>query len=399
VWAEDGRFFLEDEFNHGPIGSLFLDYSGYLHVVPRMVISFATHAAPIDRFAVTVTVLCALVVGAVCAGVYVLTEDVLRSVAVRLVLAALPALLPLAPVEIAGNTANLHTYLLFLAPFVFIAPVRSWARSVVLAVVALLSGLTEIQILAFLPLLLLQIRMPKKWPIVAGALLGVGAQVLTTIVYPRRTLPDVGHGRFSDIAVGFFLEPFAGSGTWDIASVAGVVADSGLVVLIVPFAVVLAVVVVGMWLGTARHRILLGAMVWGAGVVWAVSVYVNAVPVLAFAHFTESELRSISTFRYAAASSLFIIAGVLVVADVLVGRRGILLKGVGALLTLVVVVVFAINFSVPETSRQHGPVWDQQVDQAEDDCELHPRQNAVIQVAPSGPNWATTVPCKLVLDR
>ncbi|WIB35270.1 glycosyltransferase family 87 protein [Curtobacterium sp. MCJR17_043] len=187
VWAEDGKVFLEEQFDMGVLGALFHDYAGYLHVVPRLLVAVASHAAPIDRFAVTVSVLCVLVTGAVGAAVYVLTAGVLDSVVARVLLAFVPALVPLGPMEIQANVANLHWFLMFLVPFALLTPVRSWTKGILLGVATLLAGLTEIQVVAFFPLFLLGIRNRHRWPVIAGTVVGGAAQVVTTLMHPPRT--------------------------------------------------------------------------------------------------------------------------------------------------------------------------------------------------------------------
>ncbi len=73
----------------------------------------------------------------------------------RLVLAAVPVVLPLAPVEISGNVANLHWYAMALVPWLFSYRARTWWGSGVVALLTLAATLTELQTVLFLPLLAL----------------------------------------------------------------------------------------------------------------------------------------------------------------------------------------------------------------------------------------------------
>ncbi len=135
----------------------------------------------------TVSALCVAVTAAVGAAVWVLTAGVLRSVVARLLLALVPVLVPLGPVEIQANAANLHWFLMYLVPFALLAPVRSWTRGIVLGVATLLAGLTEIQVVVFFPLFFLGIRNRRRWPVIAGTLVGGLAQVATTLAPPARS--------------------------------------------------------------------------------------------------------------------------------------------------------------------------------------------------------------------
>jgi hypothetical protein len=410
LWAEDGKVFLDQQFELGVVGALFHDYAGYLHVVPRLVVALASHVAPIDRFAVTLSLLCVLVTGAVGAAVYVLTAGVLRSVVARVLLAFVPALLPLGPIEIQANAANLHWFLMFLMPFALLTPIRSWTKGIVLGVVTLLAGLTEIQIIAFFPLFLLDLRNRRRWPVIAGSLVGGGAQVVTTLLHPRAP-STVPHNSIGDLVLGYVVEPFAGAGSWRMAQIGQAIASHGLGVVLVPFALTVVLVALGFWFGVAQQRWLLASMVWGSAAVWFGGTVLNPNSMLAFAHFGPADWPGIWTFRYTAAGSMWVLAGIVVVVDIALGRaalgraerapdarpgRGAVVSGVAGLaLALAVVVVFALNAPVPTANRQAGPIWDQQIDSSETTCERTASADATVQIAP-GPQWAFTVPCALI---
>ncbi|NII42225.1 hypothetical protein E9228_002883 [Curtobacterium flaccumfaciens] len=404
VWAEDGKVFLEEQFDLGVVGALFHDYAGYLHVVPRIVVAIASHVAPIDRFAVTVSILCVLLTGAVGAAVYVLTAGVVRSVVARVLLAFVPALVPLGPMEIQANVANLHWFLMFLVPFALLTPVRGWTKGILLGVATLLAGLTEIQVVAFFPLFLLGLRNRHRWPVIAGTFLGGAAQVVTTLLHPRAP-SSVPHDSIADMVLGYVVQPVAGSVTWSMPTVGRLIAEHGLAVVLVPFAVALVVVLVGFWFGVARQRWLLASMLWGSAAVWFGAVWFNPNEMLAFAHFDDGKWVGMWTFRYTAAASMYIVAAFVVVVDVALlrartttSRRARTVAVVaGAVLALAVVTTFVANYQMDKANRQGGPFWDQQVDSSESTCSREPTGNATVQIAP-GPQWATTVPC-LLIDR
>ncbi|WIB35267.1 hypothetical protein [Curtobacterium sp. MCJR17_043] len=96
AWAEDGGLFLRERIAFGPVDTLLRPYAGYLHLGPRSVVDAAL-LFPVDRYALAVSAICCCLVGAVCAGVFVLARDAVPSWPLRLVLAAVPVLLPAAP--------------------------------------------------------------------------------------------------------------------------------------------------------------------------------------------------------------------------------------------------------------------------------------------------------------
>ena len=248
LWAEDGKVFLGEQYRLGVAGALFHDYAGYLHVVPRLVVAVASHIGPIDRLAVTVSALCVVVAAAVGAAVWVLTAGVIRSVVARLLLALIPALVPLGPMEIQANAANLHWFLMFLMPFALFTPVRSWSKGILLGIATLLAGLTEIQIVAFFPLFFVGIRNRYRWPIILGSVIGGAAQVVTTLTHPRAAA-TVPHETVADMVLGYAVQPFAGSFTWSMPAVGRAIAENGVWVVLLPLVVAAVLTALGLWLG------------------------------------------------------------------------------------------------------------------------------------------------------
>ena len=390
VWAEDGRVFLLDEVDRGPVDTVFQHYAGYLHVVPRILVAIA-RVLPMSDFAVATTLLSVLTVAGIGVLVYVLTDGVLRSRWVRVVLALVPTLVPLGPVEIAGNVANLHWFLLFLAPFVFLAPVRTWLRGSLLGLVALLIGLTEIQLVAFLPLLALGIRNPRRLPVLIGALLGTGAQVFITLSFPR-TVTTPWRNTVSDVVIGFIAEPFAGAATWNTSAVGRLIAAHGLFPLVVPLVVVVVALVAGVVVGRASQRWTIAATAFGAVAVWSGAVLLNPSPQLSFTGFDADHWRNVWSFRYTAASSMFVLAAVLSTADAFATQSRRWLRAVGIGLVGVVLVVFLVALPRPHESRDAGPVWRQEVDRGTQQCSTGRHQTAEVHIAPSDA-WSFDLPC------
>ena len=115
----------------------------------------------------------------------------------RIVIAAITVLVPTVLFEVAGNTANLHWYFLWLAPWLLLYRPTSRRVSWLLGVVGLIAALSEIQMALFLPLIVWKLRDGIRWPIRSGIILGVMTQAITTLLFPRAQhgivapLPDV----------------------------------------------------------------------------------------------------------------------------------------------------------------------------------------------------------------
>lgn len=398
AWAEDSGRFLQDRLVLGPVRSVWQVYDGYLHLVPRTLTDLAVAVQPIDRYAVTVAGLSCLVLGAVAALVFVLAADVVPQWPLRALLALVPAFVPLGPFEIAGNTANLHWYLLFLAPWVFAWRSRTWWGAAGLAVVAGFVTGTEIQSAVFLPLLLLGIRRARTIPVAAVAVLGIAAQVVSTVTHPR--LPDP-NPRSSplDMVEGYLAQPFGGSWTADVHAVAQTVLDHGWAVLAVPAVVAAVVGVVAIVVAPWRVRLLVVALAGGSVVVWVAALVVNSDPRTLWSSLTPESFVANPALRYAAASSMFLLAAAVVGASALVARGRIVLPVVGWLVIAVVVAAGVTNAAPGTTRRSAGPSWYDEVRAAQPFCRAHPHASASIAAQPLSTEWVASIPCERILGR
>ncbi|MGN8049768.1 hypothetical protein ACTJKO_08745 [Curtobacterium sp. 22159] len=395
AWAEDSGRFLNERLQLGEVPSLLHPYEGYLHLVPRIVVDLAVRFFPIESYAVAVSAMSCAVVGLVGAAVFVLARDVVRSAPLRALLAVVPALTPLVPVEIGGNTANLHWFLLMLAPWVFLTKPRSWWSSAVLTVIALLITLTEIQAAMFLPLFLRHVRSLRSLPPLVAGIVGAGAQLLTTVLYPR-TPPGSGGsvGGLSDLFAGFAAQPVAGSWDADVRAIGLAVEDQGWWIVVVPAVVLYAVLVLAFVRASGGARWILAALAVSPLVVWFAALLLNHVMTnwLTFA--------SINPYRYAAAASAILIAGVVVAADVFIGRGRIVFPALGWLLVLLVVAAAVLNVHTGTRRDDPGvPAWSTQVQQQRPACEANPDGTAVVRAAPGLPKWDALIPCVLVDGR
>ena len=165
---------------------LFEPYAGYQHFVPRVASWLVVRLTPVEGSALGVGLAACLLVGTISALVYVYSRDILDVPVCRLGLAVVPILLPLAAHEAAGNLANLHSYLLYLVPFVLLATARSTAGGLAMAVVAASAALTEIQAAILVPLAVWRmVRGRRARPVGVAFLLGVAAQVVSYLATAR----------------------------------------------------------------------------------------------------------------------------------------------------------------------------------------------------------------------
>ncbi len=158
-----------------------------------------------------------VVTGGVAALVFVFSRDVIAAWVARVGLALIVVLTPLAGMEILGNVANVHWYLLYLTPWLLLATPRSRVGSVLMVLLALAVTLTEPQAILFVPLAVWRfLKVPAVRPVVYGYAAGLAAQVLSTLLAGRsRTggLPpplSVAEGYWANAA----LSVFTGNGQW-----------------------------------------------------------------------------------------------------------------------------------------------------------------------------------------
>jgi hypothetical protein len=395
AWAEDSGRFLTDRLALGPVRSLWHPYDGYLHVLPRLVVDAAVALGRIDLYALSVSAMSCAVLGGVCGVVLVLSRDVVRAWPLRVLLAAVPALVPLAPVEIAGTAANLHWYLLFAAPWLFAHRPRSWWSSACTAAAVAVVTTSEIQAAVFLPLLLLGPRNRRVLPVAAAAVLGVAAQVTAALTHPRSTTHQGGTTSFRDMTAGFLAQVIGGSWDADVRAVGASVSAHGWWVVAVPGLLLLGAVVCAGVLAGRRTRWMLLATTVGAGVVWYAALVVNRTPGTTWSTFTAAAWAGTAPLRYAAAASMFLTAAVVLAADVFLARVRWPWRAVGGVLLVASVVAFVAGAgAVP--LREHGPQWSAEVEHRAPYCAVHPADTVRIGAMPRIAGWDATVPCAMV---
>ena len=400
MWADDASRFVGENIRVGLIESLQIPYGGYLQFIPRIGGWIAIRAGDFPGLARDVTIVSCCIAGLFAALVFVLSAQFVRHTWVRVLIGLVPAFVPTIPMETAGNLANLHWYVLVAAPFLFAFVPRHWVSGGLLGVAALLMTLSETQTLLFVPLLLIGINRLRKAPVVLGAVLGLVAQLVTLNTTPRTGRRDVDLG-LSDIVGGYLVQPFASTWTTDAGRVGSIVFRHGWWVVAVPFVVVLVVVALGFWRGLAPQRVMLGSLVVGSAASWAAPLLITPSTGFLFAHYTLEQFGQFHVVRYTAVSSMFIMMGLLVVTDIAATTRWSRLPrwtgpALGGVVTATLVVSAVVNFTVPWSTRDVGPLFNDGVVTATEQCVGKPSDTTItIQAAPSA-NWKLAASCAYV---
>ncbi|MBJ7359976.1 hypothetical protein [Nocardioides sp.] len=396
VWAEDGLF-LEDRLGSAPLVALVDPYQGYLHVLPRAIVEVAV-LLPIRDFAVAVTALCCVVVGAVAALVYVCSRDVLQLRTARVALALVTALVPTAAAEVLGNTANLHWLLLWLTPWVLLFRPASRGQGWVLGAVLLVVGLSEIQSVFFVPLLLVGLRQPFRAPMRVGLLAGLSAQLVVYLSTGRdAAAADTGTPSLADLVQGYGLHVVLQTWLPATGGVGDVLVEHGwsLVVLAsLPFLVALALLVRGT--RTGDDLVLTGTLLVGAVVPFVAGLTLNFRTFLAFSDLPVETLSHAAPLRYALVPSMFALAAVVVVADRWArrpGRLGVVLA-TGSLVGLAALGIVNVD---PEPNTRSGyRGWAAEISAAERECRAGADRVAV-DIAPA--TWVVEMTCTDITAR
>ncbi|MCC2308749.1 hypothetical protein [Cellulomonas chengniuliangii] len=390
VWAEDGAVFLTGTFDASPWQAVLQPYDGYYHLLPRAWAEAITAFAPTDAYALAVTAASCAVAGAAAGLVYVCSQTVTHSTALRLAFAAVTALAPTLPIEVLGNLANLHWFLLWLIPWILLYIPRTWTTSVALGAVALVSALTEVQALYFVPLAVWRWRERRGWPVRIGLLAGLVAQLLVDSDRAKATGPVPAAAEI----VGGYLVNTVGTIWWGSAhTVTWAVAEFGWWTIAAALIPSVGALLLVLWRGTSAQRV--AAIVFPAAslVIWCTAVVVNRSP-YTFDRPDQWPAPEFAILRYSPVPSMFLLAGLLLAVTVLRGRR----EAIVALVLAVPLSLALVTSLVPrDVFREQGTGWEQEVEQGRMECTGNPAlTDSVLEVTP--PGWQTRVPCAVLED-
>jgi hypothetical protein len=391
VWAEDGRFFLEQRIGLGFGASILHPYQGYLQFAPRVLTEAALLISPMSRYATTVTALSCLVAGLIAASVFLASRDVVSSLGARICLGLITVLAPTLSYEVLGNMANIHGLFLWLTPWLLLFRPTRWWQSGVVAALVLACELTEIQSVLFVPLAFLSIRHRKTWPVGLALALGTLLQIRATLSSPRDPSPHP-LVTAADIVQGFVAHVLVAGSTASDVSAAHWNDSLGLtrsaLLFGVPALVALVIVV-------ARSKIrqypLILALLAGIIVPWVASLLANSGPNFYFSTFLNyANLRHL---RYAVVPSLFVFALFVVAGDKLLAWPRMPIRILGGVVLAAVLVVELHSFTAPYTRRTGGPDWATGYAAAVAECEA----GATTGTVPTSPlGWSAQLPCAFV---
>lgn len=390
LWAEDSRDFLGNAVTQGALPPLFHVYAGYLHTVPRLIAAFTVTFVPVSSWAQAMAAGSCLVTGIVAATVFFCSRSVSSSWWIRGGLAAITILDPLSPREVLGNTANLHWYFLWLAPWVILYRTRTRAGTVAVAVVAALGALTEIQMLVFLPLLALRWKSGARLP-VRLALLGGGLlQVVASLVSPRSHSTAAANPLASTV-YGYFINcvmtiwhasgPTIGHALVQFGPLAAAVCA-------VPIAIAVAVIA---RFGTRDQRWMAVTLVVASAALWVFAVKTSPGVYYDYSTETAAQLAKPWITRYGVVPSMELIAVMVIALGCVRGRSRIpwLRVGLGAALLAVALT----SFLPAGTRRAGGPELAPQVAAAKAFCSTRPASARVVLAAPPAAAWKIYLDC------
>jgi len=402
VWAEDGGVFLRDVLSNGHLRSIPLPYDGYLHVVPRILASIAHAAVPLDGYAVATSFLSCLVVALVSVGVFHLSRSLTGSVPVRLVLAAIPVLLPVGPQEVLGNAANLHWYLLWLAPWLLLYRPKSRLGSAAMFTVALATATSEIITGMFLPLAVWAAVKRRHFAAPAGLLLGVCLQVFTALTKPRFSgaSPTDAADPWS-VVLGFGLLPIGSIWHADSRTLASNIVMFGAWSLVIPALLLLGLLAYTLITGRSGLKIAAAGAFAASALCWTASVVLSGNTMFTYAMYTEADWATgFGYIRYAAAPAMFLLV-LLPLALAAAQERGHIGRGTATAVAGMFVAFLLVSYFPATTVRQLGPEWAAGVGAARSACENDPNLTAApASTAPAAWKFAQVqIPCQELRTR
>ncbi|MBD7920219.1 hypothetical protein H9657_18255 [Cellulomonas sp. Sa3CUA2] len=403
VWAEDAHIFLLEAIEQGPWAVLLEGYAGYQHLVPRLVVALTSSWLPTEYYAIGVFWICALLTALAAVAVFVLSRDLVDWIPARLGLAAVTLLLPLAAQEVLGNLADIHSYCMWLVPWLVLATPRTRRAGWGWAVVMLLCAMTEVQAVIFLALVPFRLRARDRFirPVLGALVVGAAAQLWTTVTDPRPSTA-AWPGLWS-IVKGWLVNTVLPLVQPDPAVSERLLLDSG---VLVPLLVALLLAVAtgyALWRGTPAQRLLTVTLALASAAVYAGGAVADGSWVFWYgSHANVDHWEGLLNSRYGVSSGMFAAAVVPVSVAVLVRRgrergaqaaRRAYVAG-GAVLA-VLVVVFALASTQTVSSRRDGQ-WSPAVRDAVESCaDLPPDTEAALPVSPGRVLFLT---CEQVLE-
>ncbi len=185
VYAEDGAVFLAASYNSPEAGNFFSPYAGYLHLGPRLITALVS-LFPVAWAAWALAVSAAVVTGLLSVLVFFASSR-LASLPARLLVSVVVVFVPVGQDELPNSIANLHWPALYALFWVLVWKPRSRWASVVAAGSVLLIAMSDLLVLAFVPLALWlwwRRRNGQSLSVLLALGTGLFAQALTVLLGP-----------------------------------------------------------------------------------------------------------------------------------------------------------------------------------------------------------------------
>jgi hypothetical protein len=394
LWAEDGPILLERAFHGGFLETLFLPYSGYLILAPRL-IGEVGGAVPLRDAAAAIAIASALVVALSGLVVWVAAAGHIRDPYLRAALVALTVLSPVASLESVADGSYVLWYMLFACFWVLLWRPRAVAGAALGGAFVLLTGLSTPGLWFFAPLAALRLlaaRDRRDGLILAGYAIGAAVQVPIlasnneAAVEPQWT-NDIGVSYLQRVLDGgVFGERLGGIG-WDVFGWAllAVLALAALVALVFvarrssPQVRSFAALAVGtsglMFVASAYQRAVGTQMMWPAGT-----------------HFGDAG-------RYAIVPALLLASTALVAIDrwprPLPGPRG-RFSWAGLVALGLVALAIGSSFYVGDPATRGTPRWTEALDDAAASCRSEDLEEVGVPISP--PGFGLFVSCEKLSD-
>ncbi len=385
LWAEDGRNWLQDALQAGPIESFGRADVGYYHSIPRVGSAIAS-LVPLRQAAVATWIFGAAVVAWFVITVFVSSRTWLPHWLARATLALALVLLPVQREETIGSVANLHFIMLFVGLIVLISEPRSTLERLNGSALLLLLGLSTPIALALVPFAAWRVFRRHPWRadgLTIAWLIGVVVQFSAIVVFrPERptsegtTTASIG----ARYVTGVLAENF--SPTDRATRAVGLALGVGLLALVAAAVVV------------ARRRRDVQRV-----------VLMIAVPTVGVGTYVISAAGYGARFRYALFPALCLLWVGLCAVQTLSGMRrapswatGTVLFGTVAALLLV---AWLPHWSA-SSYRRSGPSWSQGLDDAAARCAATRADEVEVVISPTdlepGRGWSVRVDCADLID-
>lgn len=405
IHKEDGLIFLND-FVHDGWDSIFAPYSGYLHVLPRLLTAIGM-ILPIEFFAVWIGITTAAVKAVISVVMYPVLTRWLGSAKWGAVAAAVPLISPLASQEVLGNYTNLRWYMACVVFYIAWSVHDGWRTNAALALFGLLASFTEPLTVLVVPLLVVRAWVNRGWgkapslitlgaiathflffvtPSSRGDVLGVG-YLVSHPVYTLQQLMLRGPGAsLVGSNVSKAAMQVAGSWFW-LAGLAIVIALVVVTVVMVRSAPDSLPTLAFSWI----------VIIWGLAVLSATMSFSTLEALDMGLWYSVAQ-----TSRYALSGSLYILPGIIGIASLGLRRRaGYLATPIALLATsLLAMLAVATAADFPGDKWNYaGPTWVATSQESSRLCTAGALEVEVPYTPQGTPiAWTSLLPCEVFID-